>query len=72
MNILYPRTIALSDTGLTSVENYLKVTNEFAYLNLQLNIQNARDSYMVGALARFNINHNKLLARAKLLPLIWV
>lgn len=58
--------IASSDTGLTPVENYLKVTNEFCVPQSTAKYtKNARDSYMVGALARFNINHNKLLTRAK-------
>jgi coenzyme F420-reducing hydrogenase alpha subunit len=58
--------IASSDTGLTPVENYLKVTNEFCVPQSTAKYtKNARDSYMVGALARFNINHDQLLPRAK-------
>jgi coenzyme F420-reducing hydrogenase alpha subunit len=58
--------IASSDTGLTAVENYLKVTNEFCVPQSTAKYtKNARDSYMVGALARFNINHGKLLPKAK-------
>ena len=58
--------IASSDTGLTSVDNYLKVTNEFCVPQSTAKYtKNARDSYMVGALARFNINHEQLLPKAK-------
>jgi coenzyme F420-reducing hydrogenase alpha subunit len=58
--------IASTDTGLTSVENYLNVTNEFCVPQSTAKYtKNARDSYMVGALARFNINHDKLLPKAK-------
>ncbi|MFA5604410.1 MAG: Ni/Fe hydrogenase subunit alpha [Dehalococcoidales bacterium] len=58
--------IASSDTGLTPVENYLKVTNEFCVPQSTAKYtKNARDSYMVGALARFNINHEQLLPKAK-------
>jgi sulfhydrogenase subunit alpha len=58
--------IASTDTGLTSVDNYLKVTNEFCVPHSTAKYtKNDRDSYMVGALARFNINHDKLLPKAK-------
>jgi sulfhydrogenase subunit alpha len=58
--------IASSDTGLTPVDNYLNVTNEFCVPHSTAKYtKNARDSYMVGALARFNINHEKLSQKAK-------
>jgi coenzyme F420-reducing hydrogenase alpha subunit len=58
--------IASTDTGLTSVDNYLNVTNEFCVPQSTAKYtKNARDSYMVGALARFNINHEKLSQKAK-------
>jgi len=58
--------IASTDTGLTPVENYLKVTNEFCVPHSTAKYtRNARDSYMVGALSRFNINHDKLSQKAK-------
>jgi coenzyme F420-reducing hydrogenase alpha subunit len=58
--------IASSDTGLTPVDNYLNVTNEFCVPQSTAKYtKNARDSYMVGALARFNINHEKLSQKAK-------
>jgi coenzyme F420-reducing hydrogenase alpha subunit len=59
--------IASTDTGLTSVDNYMKVTNEFCVPQSTAKYtKNVRDSYMVGALARFNINHDKLLPKAKI------
>jgi sulfhydrogenase subunit alpha len=58
--------IASSDTGITGLENYRGVTNEFCVPHSTAKYtKNNRDSYMVGALARFNINHEQLLPRAK-------
>ncbi len=58
--------IASSDAGITPVENYLNVTNEFCVPHSTAKYtKNKRDSYMVGALARFNINQEKLLPKAK-------
>jgi len=58
--------IASSDAGITPVPKYLKVTNEFCVPHSTAKYtKNKRDSYMVGALARFNINHDQLLPRAK-------
>lgn len=58
--------IASSDTGITSLENYRKVTNEFCVPHSTAKYtKNNRDSYMVGALSRFNINHEQLLPQAK-------
>jgi coenzyme F420-reducing hydrogenase alpha subunit len=58
--------IASSDAGITPVENYLKVTNEFCVPQSTAKYtKNKRESYMVGALSRFNINHEKLLPMAK-------
>jgi sulfhydrogenase subunit alpha len=58
--------ICSSDAGLIPIEDYLKVTNEFCVPNSTAKYtKNRRKSYMVGALARFNINHDKLSARAQ-------
>jgi len=58
--------IASTDAGVTPVSNYLEVTNEFCVPHSTAKYtRNKRDSYMVGALARFNLNHDQLLPRAK-------
>ena len=58
--------IASTDAGMTPVTNYPEVTNEFCVPHSTAKYtRNKRDSYMVGALARFNINHDQLLPRAK-------
>ena len=58
--------IASSDAGTTPLSNYLEVTNEFCVPHSTAKYtRNKRDSYMVGALARFNLNHDQLLPRAK-------
>jgi coenzyme F420-reducing hydrogenase alpha subunit len=58
--------IASSDAGITPVERYLEVTNEFCVPHSTAKYsRHKRDSYMVGALSRFNLNHDQLLPRAK-------
>ncbi len=58
--------IASTDAGITPLSNYLAVTNEFCVPHSTAKYtRNKRDSYMVGALARFNLNHGQLLPRAK-------
>jgi len=58
--------IASTDAGVTPVADYLEVTNEFCIPHSTAKYtRNKRDSYMVGALARFNINHDQLLPRAR-------
>ena len=58
--------IASSDAGITPLDKYLEVTNEFCVPHSTAKYtKNKRDSYMVGALARFNLNHDQLLPRAK-------
>ena len=58
--------IASTDAGITPVDKYLEVTNEFCVPHSTAKYtKNKRDSYMVGALARFNLNHDQLLPRAK-------
>jgi sulfhydrogenase subunit alpha len=58
--------IASSDQGTVPVSDYLEVTNEFCVPHSTAKYtKNNRDAYMVGALARFNLNHEQLHARAK-------
>jgi coenzyme F420-reducing hydrogenase alpha subunit len=58
--------IASSDAGVTPLTSYLNVTNEFCVPHSTAKYtKNKRDSYMVGALSRFNLNHDQLLPRAK-------
>ena len=58
--------IASTDAGVTPVADYLEVTNEFCVPHSTAKYtRNKRDSYMVGALARFNINHDQLLPQAR-------
>lgn len=58
--------IASTDAGITPVSNYMGVTNEFCVPHSTAKYtKNKRDSYMVGALSRFNLNHDQLLPRAK-------
>jgi coenzyme F420-reducing hydrogenase alpha subunit len=57
--------IASSDAGTVPQGDYLKVTNEFCVPHSTAKYtRNRRESYMVGALARFNLNHDQLLSRA--------
>ncbi len=63
---LYDGNIKSTDTGKTGVENYLDITNEFIVPHSTAKFtKHARDSYMVGALARFNLNYDQLLPKAK-------
>lgn len=63
---LYDGDIKSTDTGKTGVENYLDMTNEFIVPHSTAKFaKHARDSYMVGALARFNLNYDQLLPKAK-------
>jgi sulfhydrogenase subunit alpha len=58
--------IASSDAGITPLENYLDVTNEFCVpWSTAKYARNKRESYMVGALSRFNLNYDQLLPSAK-------
>ena len=58
--------IASTDAGIAPVSNYLGVTNEFCVPHSTAKYtKNKRDSYMVGAMARFNNNYDQLLPRAK-------
>jgi len=58
--------IASSDSNTLPVSSYLEVTNEFCVpWSTAKYTRHKRESYMVGALSRFNINHKQLLPRAK-------
>jgi len=58
--------IASTDGGSWPVESYRDVTNEYLVPHSSAkHTRNQRESYMVGALARFNINHDKLHPKAQ-------
>lgn len=62
---LYDGNIYSSDTGLTGYHNYLEMTNEFIVPHSTgKHCKHARESYMVGALARWNNNHEHLTETA--------
>lgn len=62
----YDGKIASSDGKLIPVKDYMKVTNEYCVPHSTAKYtKHLRDSYMVGALARFNNNHKQLLPLAK-------
>lgn len=63
---LYDGVIASTDAGTTPVENYKQWTNEYCVPHSTAKYtKNVRESYMVGALARFNNNHEQLSPGAK-------
>ena len=58
--------IASSDAPAVPIDKYLDVTNEFCVpTSTAKYTKNKRDAYMVGALARFNLNSKQLSPRAK-------
>jgi coenzyme F420-reducing hydrogenase alpha subunit len=58
--------VASSDGGTWPLEQYRDVTNEYLVEHSTAKrARNQRDSYMVGALARFNVNYDLLHPRAK-------
>lgn len=58
--------IASSDGGTWPLEQYLDVTNEYLVEHSTAKrAKHNRDSYMVGALARYNINHAQLHPKAQ-------
>ena len=62
---LYDGIIGSTDTGTTPVSKYREVTNEFMVPQSTAKYtKHARDSYMVGALARFNLNSQQLCSKA--------
>ncbi|NOZ04420.1 MAG: Ni/Fe hydrogenase subunit alpha [FCB group bacterium] len=61
----YDGDIFSSDTGATEVSNYRDMTNEFVVPHsTSKHCKHARESYMVGALARWNNNHTRLSEQA--------
>ncbi len=63
---LYDGDIGSTDTGTASVDRYLEYTNEYLVPHSTAKFaKHARNSYMVGALARLNINFDKLSKKAK-------
>jgi coenzyme F420-reducing hydrogenase alpha subunit len=62
----YQGEIGSTDGGRWPEEDYLKVTNEYVVPHSTAkHTKNRRDSYMVGALARFNLNYRHLTDEAK-------
>jgi len=58
--------IASSDIGTVPIDDYRSVANEFCVPHSTAKYtKNAREAYQVGALARFNLNHEQLHPRAK-------
>ncbi|MFB3890351.1 MAG: Ni/Fe hydrogenase subunit alpha [Candidatus Bathyarchaeia archaeon] len=63
---LYDGQIASTDTGKAPVTEYLTFTNEYIVPHSTAKrAKHVRDSYMVGALARLNINHEMLSEKAR-------
>lgn len=63
---LYDGDLASTETGKVPVSEYLTYTNEYIVpISTAKRAKHVRDSYMVGALARFNLNYEKLLPMAK-------
>jgi coenzyme F420-reducing hydrogenase alpha subunit len=63
---LYDGDIASSDTGTAPVNEYLSFANEYIVpTSTAKRAKHARESYMVGALARLNINFERLSPLAK-------
>ena len=58
--------IASSDGGIVPIDEYRSVANEFCVPHSTAKYtKNKREAYQVGALARFNLNHEQLLPRAR-------
>jgi sulfhydrogenase subunit alpha len=63
---LYDGDIASSDTGTAPATEYLSFANEYIVpISTAKRSKHVRDSYMVGALARLNINYDRLSPLAK-------
>ena len=63
---LYDGKIGSTDTGTTPVNEYLTITNEYVVPRSTAKwAKHARNSYMVGALARLNLNYDLLSPLAK-------
>lgn len=62
----YQGDIASTDGGRWAPERYLDITNEYVVPQSTAKYtKHNRDSYMVGALARFNLNHDRLTEDGK-------
>jgi len=62
----YDGDIGSTDTASAPVDRYREYTNEFIVPQSTAKYaKHARESFMVGALARFNINHSQLTKKAK-------
>jgi sulfhydrogenase subunit alpha len=63
---LYDGDLGSTDTGTAPVAEYLSFTNEYIVpWSTAKRAKHSRDSYMVGALARLNLNYDKLSPLAK-------
>ncbi len=63
---LYDGALGSTDTGTVPVNDYLSYTNEYIVpISTAKRAKHNRASYMVGALARFNLNYDKLSPMAK-------
>ncbi len=63
---LYDGDIASSDAGTVPADKYKEFVHEYVVRHSTAkHSKNTRDSYMVGALARFNVNHELLTPGAK-------
>jgi sulfhydrogenase subunit alpha len=63
---LYDGQLASTDTGIAPVNEYLTYTNEYVVPQSTAKwAKHNRDSYMVGALARLNLNYRKLSPMAQ-------
>ncbi len=63
---IYDGDIGSTDTGIHPEDEYLDITNEYVVPQSTAKYtRHNRDSYMVGALARFNLNHEQLTPLSK-------
>jgi coenzyme F420-reducing hydrogenase alpha subunit len=63
---LYEGSIGSTDTGVHAIDDYKTIVNEFLVPHSTAKYcKHARSSYMVGALARFNLNEDRLSPLAK-------
>ena len=63
---LYDGSVASSDTGTTPAKEYLTITNEYVVPRSTAKwARHVRESYMVGALARLNLNYKRLAPLAQ-------
>ncbi|MCE8429583.1 MAG: Ni/Fe hydrogenase subunit alpha [Candidatus Methanoperedens sp.] len=63
---LYDGMIGSTDTGMHDIDEYLSITNEFVVPHSTAKYtEHMRESYMVGALARFNLNNSRIKQKGK-------